>query len=295
MNGNCAKPLMESEAEEITINGKKYSLYFQSNTFANPDNKTAFCEDLAIDFLPVVAEDKEASDYQFQPDDTVFYQIQTNPQNKLCIIYVYSWPQAYTELEFGYYKQIQMHFDLQKKILEQIVISADGSMQDTDHHVHAFCPISSAKQYKETVKLSESFPYNHEKTPEITLVKRPMFELSFDNVSPVVTTPSFDKSFYAVTRDNEKSNYKKRSFNLEKLDEKTLSKWYLEDEVKFGHDLYDPFQSPHIFFVVPTRQGQTRQPQREKESEKKRKRTNPFEILSSKLSFIGKKKSENNL
>lgn len=278
---------MENEHDLITINGKEYSLYYSENEFVKPENKTAFCEDLASDFLPVVLEDKDTSDYQFQPSDSVYYQIQVNKESKLCIIYVYSWPQSEPDLEFGYYKQIQMHFDLKKKILESIVVSSDGSLQDTKHHVHIFRPISSAKQEEKNVKLSSLFPFKDQKTPQITVIERPMFELSFDNVSPVVKTLSFGDSFYAVPRsDNGDTGYKKRSFSLEKLDEQALQKWYFEDAIKFGHDLYDPFESPHIFFVIPSKTKQaSNQPDRKESSEKENKLSKTFGMISSKLSF----------
>ncbi len=278
---------MEIKPDLITINGKDYSLYFQENKFANPNNKTAFCEDLSSDFLPVVLEDKDTSDYQFQPSDTVYYQIQVNKENKLCIIYVYSWPQSEPDLEFGYYKQIQMHFDLKKKILESIVVSSDGSLQDSNHHVHIFRPISSAKKEEKSIELSSLFPFKDQKTPQITVIERPMFELSFYNISPVVKTLSFGDSFYAVPRsDNNNAGYKKRSFSLEKLGEKTLQKWYFEDAIKFGHDLYDPFESPHIFFVIPSKKKQaSNQPDSKESSEKANKLSKTFGMISSKLSF----------
>ncbi len=294
----------DSKSNLIMINGKKYSLDFQSNKFVSPHNNAAFCDELAQDFVPCILENKADSGSQFQPTDEVYYIIQTSPKGRLCLLYEYLWPQIDADLRFGYYKQIQVHFDLKKNILEKVVMSSGGSLKEQHHDVLVFLPISSSKKHeKEDFELSAAFPYKEELLPQITIIERPIFELKFDNVSPVVTTPSYAASFFplATGSNNNMSDYEKRtSFDLQRLDEKTLHRLYFENKSQvLGHDISDPFVEPHIMFVIPGKTTSTTEITKDitKYSlSSKAKKIVPRKlemIISSKLAFSKKKKEKN--
>jgi len=244
---------------KITLNDKNYFLeYDKSNPFAVKKVNVAFCDELADDFMPILFDNEENDATKPFPPDGAFYRILINSEDKLCIEYEIYWKEQICKGKDHKhdYEQIQIHFDFEKHILEKIVISSEGFL--AFHGIHLYDIAGKEFPYGRIYETS-SFPFfpwgkhwTHTELQKLSLEK-----LKFINSNPAVLITTCYHAFRGISiqeykRNKSILNPRKLSLKLERLDKKTLDSWYHKyKENRFGHDLANPFQLPHLMYYSP--------------------------------------------
>lgn len=247
----------------LQVEGKEYELEFDSgDPFVKTDFEVAYSAKLAEDFMPILFDPRDHGSKPFPPDLLAYRLIVDQKGQRLCVLYEVYWRRqdcSWKELNKDHdhdYEQIQIHFNLKTGEKEKIVVSSVGPVEYAGHgvEVYSHVPKAASRAVEYTTSPKKFFPwggrFGQENTTQIREI--PIEKLSFEEGRPVVLVLNCYHVFAGLKRQLSTEERKELKPKLERLDRKLLDRWYYRHaENRFGHDISQPFEEPHVMYYPP--------------------------------------------
>ena len=253
----------ENFSSVLEIEGKKYELEFDAqDPYVAPNLKTAFCHQLAEDFMPIFYDPKGYGSKPFPPDFVAYRLVVDLDGQRLCVLYEVYWRRqdcSWRELNKDHdhdYEQIQVHFRLVTGEKERVVVSSVGPVENAGHGIEVYSHIleTTVKTVEYTTSPKRVFPWGGDLGQKNTTQIReiPIERLFFETGRPVVLVLNCYHAFSGLKRQLQPEERKELKLTLERLDRKLLDRWYYRHaKNKFGHDVSKPFEEPYVLYFPP--------------------------------------------
>jgi hypothetical protein len=254
---------MVSVKKMVLVGGKDYQLeYDLKDSFVANGFLVAYSDELAANFLPIIYDPRRYGGFPYAPEIVAYRLIVDLNRKKLCILYEVYWIRqdcTWMELNKDHdhdYEQIQIHFNLATGVMDKVVVSSTGPIENGGHGVEVFSNVSEAK-FRTVLYMTSSdktYPwggkYGQSNATQIRDI--PIKQLSFENRRPLIVVLNCYHAFAGLKRLLLPDEKKLLNPELIRLDSKLLERWYyLNAKNRFGHDLSKPFDEPHIMYFPP--------------------------------------------
>jgi len=247
----------------IRIEGKDYMLeYDQKDPYVANGFLVAFSDELGIDFMPVLYDPRGYGGFPVSPELVVYRLVIDLNGQRMCAIYEVYWKRqdcTWKELNKDHdhdYEQVQVHFNLKTGLLDKVVVSSTGPIENGGHGVEVYSAVAlaSVRTVVFTTSSNKAFPwggkYGQNNATQIREI--PIEQLLLENGRPPVVVLNCYHVFAGLKRTLLIEEQKVLSPRLERLNRKLLDKWYyLYTANRFGHDLSNPFKEPYLMYFPP--------------------------------------------
>jgi len=154
------------------------------------------------------------------------------------------------------YEQIQIHFNMVTGEKEKVIVSSVGPVDYAGHGIEVYSHITKAKvrNVDYTTSPKGYFPWGGEpgRKRKGQVKDIPIEQLAFKNGRPVVIVLN---CYHAFTGLKQKLPPKERhdiTPRLQRLSRGLIGRWYFRHvKNRFGHDVSNPFNEPHIMYYTP--------------------------------------------
>ena len=247
----------------VLIEGKEYQLeYDPKDRYVAEGLSVVFSDELASDFMPVIFDPRGYGGAPFPPELVAYRLVMNSVKNRLCAVYEVYWKRqdcSWMELNKDHdhdYEQVQVHFNLADGLLDKVVVSSTGPVENAGHGVEVFCGVDAVKVKTVTfVTASDrSFPWGGKSGQRSATQVReiPLKQLVFEGNRPSIVVLNCYHAFAGVKRVLLSEERVLLNPELVRLDMALLEKWYyLYTANRFGHDLSNPFWEPYLFYFPP--------------------------------------------
>lgn len=254
----------------MRIEGLEYQPeYDPEDPFVAPGLAVAFCPKLAERFMPVLLDPKGEGRKPYPPEFMAHRLVIDAEKQRLCLLYEVYWRRqdcTWKELNKDHdhdYEQIQVHFDTDAGKAERVVVSSVGLARHAGHGVEVYLQTATPKARDVTYTTSPKgpFPWGGKMgRNNVTQIREvPIDRLAIEEGRPVVQVWNCYHAFLGLKKSHHLPERNELKPRLVRLDGRLLERWYYRHaKNRFGHDISNPFQEPHVMYYPPPEDWKSR-------------------------------------